>query len=234
MLDIVLAGAMGLVLAVVFDYINGFHDTANAVATSVSTRAMSPRASISITVRPVSRPTSSLRGSVAPTVALRMGERPMNSRTVAIVFAVYCAPQAPAPETVLYRTDYEHPVYRTATVRAQDARIAVAEADVRLARADKRSDWKVGVTYGRRDPMYGDMASVGVSIDLPMFAGKRQNPRIAASESLVQGGRFDREAIRRELVAQLDADLDVWGKTLSPEVLAAIDAIRWEMRDPAL
>ena len=35
-------------------------------------------------------------------------------------------------------------------------------------------------------------------------------------------------------VAQLDTDFDVWGKTLSPEVLAAIDAIRWEMRDPAL
>jgi aryl-alcohol dehydrogenase-like predicted oxidoreductase len=35
-------------------------------------------------------------------------------------------------------------------------------------------------------------------------------------------------------VAQLDTDLDAWGKTLSPEVLAAIDAIRWEMRDPAL
>jgi aryl-alcohol dehydrogenase-like predicted oxidoreductase len=34
-------------------------------------------------------------------------------------------------------------------------------------------------------------------------------------------------------LAQLDADLDVWGTTLSPEVLAAIDAIRWELRDPA-
>jgi len=34
-------------------------------------------------------------------------------------------------------------------------------------------------------------------------------------------------------VAQLDADLDAWGSTLSPEVLAAIDAIRWELRDPA-
>jgi aryl-alcohol dehydrogenase-like predicted oxidoreductase len=34
-------------------------------------------------------------------------------------------------------------------------------------------------------------------------------------------------------VAQLDADLDAWGTTLSPEVLAAIDAIRWDMRDPA-
>jgi len=31
-----------LVLAVTFDYINGFHDTANAIATSVSTRALRP------------------------------------------------------------------------------------------------------------------------------------------------------------------------------------------------
>jgi len=34
-------------------------------------------------------------------------------------------------------------------------------------------------------------------------------------------------------IAQLDADLDAWGTTLTPEVLAAIDAIRWELRDPA-
>jgi PiT family inorganic phosphate transporter len=35
-----------IVLAVVFDYINGFHDTANAIATSVATRALDPRAAI--------------------------------------------------------------------------------------------------------------------------------------------------------------------------------------------
>jgi aryl-alcohol dehydrogenase-like predicted oxidoreductase len=34
-------------------------------------------------------------------------------------------------------------------------------------------------------------------------------------------------------LAQLDTDLDAWGTTLSPELLAAIDAVRWEMRDPA-
>jgi len=34
-------------------------------------------------------------------------------------------------------------------------------------------------------------------------------------------------------VAQLDEDIDAWGIKLSPEVLAAIDAIRWELRDPA-
>jgi aryl-alcohol dehydrogenase-like predicted oxidoreductase len=35
-------------------------------------------------------------------------------------------------------------------------------------------------------------------------------------------------------LAQLDECLDAWGTTLSPEVLAEIDKIRWEIRDPAL
>lgn len=35
-----------VVLALIFDYINGFHDTANAIATSVSTRAIRPRDAI--------------------------------------------------------------------------------------------------------------------------------------------------------------------------------------------
>ena len=34
-------------------------------------------------------------------------------------------------------------------------------------------------------------------------------------------------------VAQLDECLDAWSVSLSPELLTAIDAIRWEVRDPA-
>ncbi|MDP1692638.1 MAG: aldo/keto reductase [Burkholderiaceae bacterium] len=34
-------------------------------------------------------------------------------------------------------------------------------------------------------------------------------------------------------LAQLDECLDAWGTTLTPELLAAIDKIRWEARDPA-
>jgi aryl-alcohol dehydrogenase-like predicted oxidoreductase len=34
-------------------------------------------------------------------------------------------------------------------------------------------------------------------------------------------------------LAQLDEDLDAWGTKLPPELLAAIDQVRWEMRDPA-
>jgi aryl-alcohol dehydrogenase-like predicted oxidoreductase len=35
-------------------------------------------------------------------------------------------------------------------------------------------------------------------------------------------------------VAQLDENIDAWGTQLSPELLEAMDAIRWELRDPAL
>jgi PiT family inorganic phosphate transporter len=41
-----LALVVVIVLAVAFDYINGFHDTANAIATSVATRALHPRHAI--------------------------------------------------------------------------------------------------------------------------------------------------------------------------------------------
>ena len=34
-------------------------------------------------------------------------------------------------------------------------------------------------------------------------------------------------------LAQLDEDLDVWGTQLSPDLLAEIDNLRWQVRDPA-
>ncbi len=37
-----------IVVAVGFDFTNGFHDTANAVATTVSTRALTPRLAVLI------------------------------------------------------------------------------------------------------------------------------------------------------------------------------------------
>src|SRR5436190_16608556 len=37
-----------VVVALGFDFTNGFHDTANVVATSVSTRALSPRTAVAL------------------------------------------------------------------------------------------------------------------------------------------------------------------------------------------
>lgn len=92
-------------------------------------------------------------------------------------------------------------------VRRLDAATGQAEADVRLARADKRPDWSVGVSYGKRAPRFGDLLSVGVTIDLPIFASRRQDPIIAARGREVERARLEREAALREIKAQLEADL---------------------------
>lgn len=90
---------------------------------------------------------------------------------------------------------------------ALDADTRAADADAALARADKRPDWRVGTSYGRRDPAYGSMVSVTVSIDLPFFARRRQDPMIAARESEASRAQLMRMAGERELVAALESDL---------------------------
>ncbi|MEA3262369.1 MAG: TolC family protein [Pseudomonadota bacterium] len=92
-------------------------------------------------------------------------------------------------------------------LQALDARARSADADVTLAQADKRPDWRIGTSYGRRDPAYGDMVSVTFSIELPLFGKRRQDPLIAARESEAQRARLMRDAGERDLLAELDADL---------------------------
>jgi outer membrane protein TolC len=82
-----------------------------------------------------------------------------------------------------------------------------AAADLAAARADKRPDWSWEFAYHRRDPMWGDMVSLGGSVSLPIFPGKRQDPKIAAKAASAGRVSAEREAMRRQLRAQLDADL---------------------------
>ena len=51
------------------------------------------------------------------------------------------------------------------------------------------------------------MVSVGVSIDLPIFSGRRQDPKIAARASEADRARYQRIAAERAMVAALEADL---------------------------
>ena len=93
------------------------------------------------------------------------------------------------------------------TLQALDAATAQAEADVRLARAEKRPDWSVSLGYSKREPNFSDMVSVGVSIGLPLFSKHRQDPIIAARVEQANSARLEREAAERELRAKLQTDL---------------------------
>jgi outer membrane protein TolC len=84
------------------------------------------------------------------------------------------------------------------------ARVRQAEVDIRLARADKRPDFGVDLAYQRRADRYGDMVSASVTVGLPLFASRRQNPVIAARTATASAVFAEREDARRSLIAEFD------------------------------
>jgi outer membrane protein TolC len=87
------------------------------------------------------------------------------------------------------------------------ARVAQADADVRLAKAQRRPDFGIDVSYQRRDPRFGDYVSAGVTIGLPLFKRHRQEPLIAARLADAARVRAERKDAARGLTAALDAAL---------------------------
>lgn len=111
------------------------------------------------------------------------------------------------PEFVIDRARLLSSLAEIPSLQALDAQSTAMEAEVRLARADKQPDWRVSAMYGRREPRFGDLVSLGVSIDLPLFGRRRQDPRIAARALELESARLDRIAGERDVVAALESDL---------------------------
>jgi cobalt-zinc-cadmium efflux system outer membrane protein len=82
-----------------------------------------------------------------------------------------------------------------------------AQAEVRQAMAEKKSDWSWELAYQKRGAVFGDMMSVQFSFDLPLFPGSRQNPRIAAKQAQLSQLEAEREAMEREHRQQQEDDL---------------------------
>jgi PiT family inorganic phosphate transporter len=85
--DLTLALVIGVVVvALVFDYTNGFHDAANAIATSVSTRALTPRAALFMAAA-MNFIGAHLGTQVAQTVGSGIIDAPQGSHGLVIVAA---------------------------------------------------------------------------------------------------------------------------------------------------
>jgi len=93
------------------------------------------------------------------------------------------------------------------SIRMIDAQQRQADADVHVADAGRRSDFGVDLAYQRRDPRFGDYVSAGVTVSLPFFTRRRQGFEIGAAQAKVGQVMAEREAVRRALAADLDADL---------------------------
>jgi cobalt-zinc-cadmium efflux system outer membrane protein len=111
-------------------------------------------------------------------------------------------PDFPVDAATLRATLDRHP-----TLLMADAQTAQADADTRVATADRRPDFGVNVAYQHRDPRFGDYMSAGVTIGLPMFTRHRQDSQISAREADAARARAEQEGVRRALVSELDSDI---------------------------
>jgi outer membrane protein TolC len=87
----------------------------------------------------------------------------------------------------------------------------LAQAEIREAEAEKKSDWGVELDYQRRAAPFSDMVSLQFTFDLPVFTGSRQGPRIEAKRQALVQVDAERAAMLREHTAALDRDLARYG-----------------------
>ncbi|MFI8481548.1 TolC family protein [Pseudomonas sp. NPDC078700] len=113
----------------------------------------------------------------------------------------------PMPNWPVDAQHYKHNLDRHPNLAVYGPMTSQAEARLREAQAEKKSDWSWEVAYQNRDQDFGDLVSLQVSIDLPIFSGSRQDPKIAARRSALNQIEAQREAQLRAHIQQLEDDL---------------------------
>ena len=95
-------------------------------------------------------------------------------------------------------------------LQSLERQIDIAQSEADLAKAATKPDWGVELSYAQRGPAYSNMLSVQVSIDLPLFADKRQHREAAARAAQVEQARALREDALRQHRAEAAAAQAEW------------------------
>jgi outer membrane protein TolC len=91
-----------------------------------------------------------------------------------------------------------------------DAMERAANAEVDMARAEKKPDWTVEFDFSQRGPRYSNMISVDVRVPLPLFASHRQDPLIASKRAAADQIEAERADALRMHTADLRKLLSTW------------------------
>ena len=117
----------------------------------------------------------------------------------------------PAVKTLMFETHtLDQALERHPEIALLGRQVAVAESEVQLARANKRSDWSVELAYQERGPAFSNMISVGISIPLQWDQKNRQDRELGAKLALAERAKALREDILRAHTAEVRTMLNEW------------------------
>lgn len=101
-------------------------------------------------------------------------------------------------------------------IASAQARVSAGQSAVEAARQQYKPGWMLDLTYGDRSgtgmdgARRSDLLSAMVTMDLPLFRGKRQDRRVAASVAETDALRHTRDDAYRELQRELESDYPRW------------------------
>lgn len=101
-------------------------------------------------------------------------------------------------------------LHRHASLQTLDAQRALAESEIALARAQKRSDWSAELVYANRGAAFSDMVSLEFRVGLPLFSRYRQDQQIGARRADLTQLDAEREAQLRAHSAEIEGVLATW------------------------
>jgi len=113
--------------------------------------------------------------------------------------------QHPADVTAVLARMEQHPA-----ALMFKSKIDVADRDVRIAGEQYKPGWAVNVGYGARGGNRADFASVGVSMDVPLFTGKRQDKQVLAAKKARQASKLSRDTVLLDLRRKLQVSRADW------------------------
>lgn len=136
------------------------------------------------------------------------------------------------------QTLYEYMVDHAA-VQSLEQKIKASGTGIELAKQKYKPEWGVAASYGYRDqnPMgvdRADLFSLGVSFDLPLFTGNRQDRELQSAVSLTEAIRTEKWLLLRNLMAsfevakvqlqRLDQRRELYRSHLLPQMHAQAEA----------
>lgn len=117
---------------------------------------------------------------------------------------------SPKPAQILTEGLVDHPA-----LQREQALIQASSKSVALAKEAYKPNWGVDVGYGLRAGGRTDVATAMVTMDVPLFTGKRQDKRLSAAKQSKQAIELRLRSQQMDMARDIKASFTVWLKSSS-------------------